>query len=313
MISRMYHKFLKTDIQNVFMHSVGLKIINSICLLLAMILILFYGNANAHTFSSDESASFLITIDEIKAQGDLIQIAIGSKDTESIISHMKKLKDLYTEDVNKEISEKNKRISSEIYSIINSLNSTNYADPNIKSKMLGLNDVLDESISIRILPGAENNSTVQALRFSGLINSIDKYYQNAFHKEPINMSQTNEMKKNHNSIMPMNSKDNQSLITDSTAYNTAKKLLITLKSVFDSKLKQADLKTGDNSLDIINKGLENLTSTINDKKPYEEAIKIIHGIIQPTLQEKFNLKLDQSISAKPSNNTKEHLPNMTVH
>jgi hypothetical protein len=91
-----------------------------------MILVLFYGNANAHTFSSDESASFLITIDEIKAQGDLIQIAIGGKDTESIISHMKKLKDLYTEDVNKEISEKNKRISSEIYSIINSLNFTNY-------------------------------------------------------------------------------------------------------------------------------------------------------------------------------------------
>ncbi|HJS65423.1 MAG TPA: hypothetical protein VJ767_11290 [Nitrososphaeraceae archaeon] len=274
---------------------------------------MFYSNAYAHTFSSDESASFLITIDEIKAQGDLIQMAINSKDTESIISHMNKLKDLYSEDINKEISEKSKRISTEIYSIVNSINSTNYDEPNIKSKMLGLNDVLDESISIRLSPGAENNSTVQALRFAGLVNSIDKYYVKTFHKEPMNMSQMNKMKKNHGSIMPMNPKDNQSLITDSTAYNTAKKLLITLKSVFDSKLKQADLKTGDNSLDIINKGLENLTSTINDKKPYEEAMKIIHGIIQPTLQEKFNLKLDQALSAKPSNNTKEHLPNMTVH
>lgn len=309
----MYHNFLKPHIQILFMHSVGFKIINSICLSLAMILVLFYSNAYAHTFSSDESASFLITIDEIKAQGDLIQMAINSKDTESIISHMNKLKDLYSEDINKEISEKSKRISTEIYSIVNSINSTNYDEPNIKSKMLGLNDVLDESISIRLSPGAENNSTVQALRFAGLVNSIDKYYVKTFHKEPMNMSQMNKMKKNHGSIMPMNPKDNQSLITDSTAYNTAKKLLITLKSVFDSKLKQADLKTGDNSLDIINKGLENLTSTINDKKPYEEAMKIIHGIIQPTLQEKFNLKLDQALSAKPSNNTKEHLPNMTVH
>lgn len=204
------------------MQSVGFKIINSLCLSLAIILLLFYGNANAHTFSSDESASFLVTMDKIKAQGDLIQISIGNKDTKSIISHMKELKDLYTEDVNKEISEKNKRISSEIYSIINSLNSTNYDDPNIKSKMLGLTDVLDESISIRILPGAENNSTVQALRFAGLINSIDKYYEKAFHKETKNMSQTNEMKKDYSSIMSMNSKGNQSLITDSTAYNTAK-------------------------------------------------------------------------------------------
>jgi len=95
--------------------------------------------------------------------------------------------------------------------------------------------------------------------------------------------------------------------------STTKKLLITLKSVFDSILKQADLKSGDNYLNIINNGIENLTSSINDKKPYEEAMKIIHGIIQPALQEKFNLALEQSLSTKPSNNTKEHLSNMTVH
>ena len=237
----MYHKFLKTDVQIPFMQSVGFKIINSICLSLAMILVLFYSNAYAHTFSSDESASFLVTIDEIKAHGDLIQMAINSKDTKSIIAHMNKLKDLYSEYINKEISEKNKRISTEIYSIINSLNSTNYDYPNIKSKMLDLNDLLDESISIRILPGAENNSTLQALRFAGLINSIDKYYVKAFHKESMNMSQMNETK-NHNSMMSMNSKHNQSSITDSTAYDTAKKLLITSKSVFESKLKQVDLR-----------------------------------------------------------------------
>jgi hypothetical protein len=309
----MYHKFLKTDIQIPFMQSVGFKIINSICLSLVMILVLFYSNAYAHTFSSDESASFLVTIDEIKIQGDLIQMAINSKDTKSIISHMNKLKDLYSEYINKEISEKNKRISTEIYSIINSLNSTNYDYPNIKSKMLDLNDLLDESISIRILPGAENNSTVQALRFAGLINSIDKYYVKAFHKESMNMSQMNEMKKDNRSLMSMNSKHNQSSITDSTAYDTAKKLLITLKSVFESKLKQVDLKNGVNYSDIINKGLENLTSVINDKRPYEEAIKIIHGIIQPTLKEEFNLKLAQSLPNKLGNGTKDHVSNVTVH
>ena len=309
----MYHKFLKTDIQIPFMQSVGFKIINSICLSLAMILVLFYSNAYAHTFSSDESASFLVTIDEIKAQGDLIQMAINSKDTKSIISHMNKLKDLYNEYINKEISEKNKRISTEIYSIINSLNSTNYDYPNIKSKMLDLNDLLDESISIRILPGAENNSTLQALRFAGLINSIDKYYVKVFHKESMNMSQMNEMKKDNSSLMSMNSKHNQSSITDSTAYDTAKKLLITSKSVFESKLKQVDLKNGVNYSDIINKGLENLTSVINDKRPYEEAIKIIHGKIQPTLKEEFNLKLAQSLPNKLGNGTKDDVSNVTVH
>ena len=86
-----------------------------------------------------------------------------------------------------------------------------------------------------------------------------------------------------------------------------------MKFVFESKLKQADLKTGDNRLDIINKGLENLTSVINDKRPYEEDVKIIHGIIQPTLQEKFNLTLAQSLPTKLGNNTKEHLSNTTVH
>lgn len=313
MISWMFHKFLKTYIQINIMKSMGFKIISSISLSLTLTLVLFYGNANAHTFSNDESASFLITIDEIKAQGDLIQVAIDSKDTKSITSHMNKLKDLYSEDIKEEIAEKNKRISTEIYSIINSLNSTNYDELDIKSKIQDLNDVLDESISIRLPVGVENNSTVQALRFAGLINSIDKYYEKAFHKEPISMAQKNEMKKDHSSIMPMNSKYNQTSVIDSTAYDTTKKLLITLKSVFDSILKQADLKSGDNYLNIINNGIENLTSSINDKKPYEEAMKIIHGIIQPALQEKFNLALEQSLSTKPSNNTKEHLSNMTVH
>ena len=227
------------------MTNMGFKIISLISLSLTLIIVVFYGNANAHTFTDDESASFLVTVDEIKAHGELIQVAIDSKDTKSIISHSNKLKELYTEDINKEISEKNKRIAGEIYSILNSINSTNYDDPNIKSKILDLNDVLDESISARLQLGAENNSTVQALRFSGLVNSIDKYYQKAFHEEPIKMSHKNEMKKDHSSMMSMNSKDNQSLITDSTAYETTKKLLITLKSVFDSKLKQVDLKNGD--------------------------------------------------------------------
>ena len=54
-------------------------------------------------------------------------------------------------------------------------------------------------------------------------------------------------------------------------------------------------------------------STINNKISYEETIKTIHVIIQPALQEKFNLNLQQSLSTKPSNNTKEHLGNMTAH
>lgn len=243
-----------------------------------------------HTFTTDESVIFLNLVDKLKAHAKLIEQFILEDDYESVFQHANLLKQLYSKEINDEIEEKNKRIANEISSIINtfsSLQANNMTQSQITNTINNLDAVLDESISVRISEDALNNSTIQALRLATLVNDIDVNYANSFSIQPYNMSTISIGQHDQNSSAHT-SKD----IQNQTSYQTTRGLLVpAVSELFESIKSEKEISNPD-KVTKLKEGFNNLTAIMEMKKPYNEVAKVIHGIIQPTLQELYSLKIN---------------------
>ncbi len=280
--------------------------IKKVALLLLLIIALTIINSEiyGHTFTTDESVLFLTLFDKLKTHAKLTEQFILENNYESAIQHSNLLKHLYTKEINDEIEEKNKRIANEISSFINtfsSLSSNNLTQSQINNTIQDFEAVLDESISVRISEDVLNNSTIQALRLATLVNDIDINYANSFSTQLHNMS-TMGMDQHDQQFMNMstmgmdqhdqNSSANESKdIQNYTAYQTAQELLVPVSQLFEEIRSEKEISNQD-KVTQLKEGIDNLTTIIEMKKPYNEVAKVIHGIIQPTLQELYNLKID---------------------
>ena len=279
--------------------------IKKVALLLLLIIAMPLINSEiySHTFTTDENVLFLVLVDKLKTQAMLIEQFILANDTESAIQHSNLLKQLYSKEINDEIEEKNKRIADEISSLINtisSLRSNNMTQSQITNTIQDFEAVLDESVSVRISQDVINNSTIQALRLATLINDIDVNYANSFSIQPYNMSamgmdQHSQQSMNMSAMgMDQHSQNSNNVskdIQNLTAYQTAQELLIPVKQVFEEIRSEKETSNQDQVIQL-KENIDNLTTIIEMKKPYNEVAKVIHGIIQPTLQELYNLKID---------------------
>ena len=280
--------------------------IKKVALLLLLIIAMPIINSEiyGHTFTTDESVLFLTLVDKLKTHAKLTEQFILGNNHESAIQHSNLLKQLYTKEINDEIEEKNERIANEISSFINtfsSLSSNNMTQSQINNTIQDFEAVLDESISVRISEDVLNNSTIQALRIATLVNDIDINYADSFSTQPYNMAtmgmdQHDEQSMNM-STMGMdqhrqNSSANESKdIQNYTAYQTAQELLVPVSQLFEEIRSEKEISNQD-KVTQLKEGIDNLTTIIEMKKPYNEVAKVIHGIIQPTLQELYNLKID---------------------
>ena len=280
--------------------------IKKVALLLLLIISMPIINSEiyGHTFTTDESVLFLTLVDKLKTHAKLTEQFILGNNHESAIQHSNLLKQLYTKEINDEIEEKNERIANEISSFINifsSLSSNNMTQSQINNTIQDFEAVLDESISVRISEDVLNNSTIQALRIATLVNDIDINYADSFSTQPYNMStmgmdQHDEQSMNMSTIgmdqHDQNSSANESKdIQNYTAYQTAQELVVPVSQLFEEIRSEKEISNQDKVIQLKG-GIDNLTTIIEMKKPYNEVAKVIHGIIQPTLQELYNLKID---------------------
>jgi hypothetical protein len=279
--------------------------IKKVALLLLLIIAMPLINSEiySHTFTTDENVLFLALVDKLKTHAMLIEQFILANDTESATQHSNLLKQFYSKEINDEIEEKNKRIADEISSLINtisSLRSNNITQSQITNTIQDFEAVLDESVSVRISQDVINNSTIQALRLATLINDIDVNYANSFSIQPYNMSamgmdQHVQQSMNMSAMgMDQHSQNSNNVskdIQNLTAYQTAQELLIPVKQVFEEIRSEKETSNQDKVIQL-KENIDNLTTIIEMKKPYNEVAKVIHGIIQPTLQELYNLKID---------------------
>lgn len=299
----MYHKFIIED-------NIIYDVLRALSVLFLLIITISISNNQiyAHTFSTNDSVVFLALVDKLKTQAQLTEQFFLENDYDSTLKHAQILKLLYNNDTNKEIQEKNERIANEISSFIkifSLIDPNNITQTQIAKTVLDFEAVLDEAISVRISEDILNNSTTQALRLATLVNDVDINYANSFNVQPYNISamnmdntsSTHQQPQSMNmSAMNMDKHDQNPTIVskeiqNDTAYSTALGLSYTISDLFKEIKSEYETNEPD-KVNQLSEGITNLVTIIEMKKPYTEVVKVIHGVIQPSLQELYDLKLN---------------------
>lgn len=250
---------------------------------------------HAHTFSSNESTSFLSRVDLIKSA--LVPI---KEDVSSNITLAKEqaqyAKSLITENVTKELKERNQRITTELISMLDSLQ--NISSKNLNADLSNLDDILAEAVTVRIERDQLRNTTIQALAFANDINKIlDDYTvavkgRNDNLNASMDMSKMSPMNMNKNSPMNKTGASNIENIKNLSAYQRANALTDIATNRFNTELKGKSNVTS--AMEEVAKGLEQLKLSIKDRASVVTVMGIVHGQIHPNLRIAFNLQLAQS-------------------
>jgi hypothetical protein len=164
-------------------------------------------NAFGHTFSPNESASFLSFVDQIQVESELVQTNLANDSTSLAQEHAKKAGSLLTSNITTEIAEENQRVANELTRAINDLQDISLSPQQVGSidqLVSDIDSILGEAESTRIEQEDLENATIQALAFADLVNSILENYGNAY---AVDFDMTNM------SNMPMMGQSNNNMST----------------------------------------------------------------------------------------------------
>lgn len=296
---------------------------------LLMVIVVLLAGFNTHTilghnFSPDESASFLALVNTLKAEAQMVQQNLATNNMSLASDHANKALALMTDDVNKEIAERNQRLSDDLNTALASLKtSTESAHGNKTASDTDLlvndiDDILDEIVTARIDPDQLNNSTIQMLAVVELLDEVLKNYGDAFAVgyDMTNMSMmTMDGNNNTNyssihSISTMNmgggdGSDNMSMedmsnsndtLINTTDYQTAQALAMKVQELFDNQIMNSSLsegsETADQTISSISAALGDLVTSIDGKASPMDIMMIVHTRIHPNLMTAFGLQLE---------------------
>lgn len=265
----------------------------------------------AHTFSGDESATFLALLEMIKTEAHLAQQNLGTN-----VTLAQNHADATTEHLDasqmKEISERNKRVANELNDSLtafkNAFNSTSPpTTSDIADKVSNLEAILGEVLSVRIDNDQLNNATVKALTINDLVGETLEHYGEAVGHEESNASSESNSTDHHSnstSIEDSNSEATHEVdanvtqganassssvqIVNDAPYQTAQALSSRIVELFnDVKSSALNVTAAEDA----QAGMENLKSAIDKKVPFDTLDELIDSTISPNLNSAFNLKL----------------------
>jgi hypothetical protein len=279
-----------------------------------------------HNFSPDESASFLALVNILKAEAQMVQQNLASNNMSLASDHANKALALLTDDVNKEIGERNQRLSDDLSTALASLKiSTESAQGNKTASDIDLlvndiNGILDEIVTARIDPDQLNNSTIQVLAVAELLDEVLRNYGDAFAVgyDMTNMSMmtmdghnnTNNSGENSSihSISTMNMSDgadnmsmedmsnSNDILINTTDFQTAQALALKVQELFDNQIMNSSLsegsETADQTINNVSAALEDLVRSIDGKASPMDIMMIVHTRIHPNLMAAFGLQLE---------------------
>lgn len=292
-------------------------------LLLGMIVILImslYSPVSAHNLSTNESAAFLAMTDALKAEVQLVQQNLVNNNMSLARDHANKALILITDDVNKEIAERNQRLSDDLNTDLASLMAStesasgNNATSDTDILVEDINGILDEIVSARIDPDQLNNSTTQALRMVELVDKLLTNYGDAYAVgfDMTNMSKMmgndsdgmtsmsatdTSMNNQSNNNMSMgggmsvnNTSNSDATLVNTTDYQSALALATKVQELFDSQIMNSPESSG-TAIDNIRSTLQELVTSINSKASPMDVMTIVHTKLHPNLITAFNLNL----------------------
>ena len=240
--------------------------------------------AFAHTFSGDESATFLALLEMIKTEAHLAQQNLGTNVTLAQ-EHAEATTEHLDANQTKEISERNTRVSNELNDSLTALkNAFNSTSPptasDIKDKVSNVDAILGEVLSVRIDKNQLNNVTVKASTINDLVGETLEHYGEAVGHEDTN--------KSSESNSTTNASSSAVKIVNEAAYQTAQALSSTVIELYkDVNSKALNSTAAENA----QSGLEMLKSDIDKKVPFDSLDKLIDSTISPALNSGYDLKL----------------------
>lgn len=240
--------------------------------------------AFAHTFSGDESATFLALLEMIKTEAHLAEQNLGTNVTLAH-EHAEATTEHLDANQTKEISERNTRVSNELNDSLTALkNAFNSTSPptasDIKDKVSNVDATLGEVLSVRIDKNQLNNVTVKASTINDLVGETLEHYGEAVGHEDTN--------KSSESNSTTNASSSAVKIVNEAAYQTAQALSSRVIELYkDVNSKALNSTAAEN----VQSGLEMLKSDIDKKVPFDSLDKLIDSTISPALNSAYDLKL----------------------
>ena len=281
-------------------------------------------NVYGHTFTPNESASFLSLVDQLRVESELVQMSLRNDNLSLAREHANKAAALLTSNVTKEIAEQNQRVADDLSMAINDLQNISSTEQkkSVDQLVSNIDAILSEAVTTRIEQEQRTNSTIQALAFASLVNNILTEYGNAYALEydMNNMSNMTMLGNNSSKVMSgmanggnnsdsnmdsmnmssstMMNQDNETKrnysIVDITDYQSAQALAAKASEIFNVELKPMAPNNTTAFVTNLENGLVQLNSSIRSKASPMDIMMIVHTQIHPNLLEAFNLGLRQT-------------------
>jgi hypothetical protein len=162
-------------------------------------------NVYGHTFTPNESASFISLVDQLRVESKLVQMSLRNDNLSLAQEHANKSAALLTSNVTKEIAEQNQRVADELSMAIIELQniSSTGQKKSVDQLVSNIDAILGEAVTTRIEQEQRTNSTIQALAFASLVNNILTEYGNAYAVEYDMTNMSNMARLGNNTSMVM--------------------------------------------------------------------------------------------------------------
>lgn len=259
---------------------------------LLVLLIMIGPSANrsvlGHTFSGDESASFLTKVEMIKIESQLAEEQLSNNVTLAK-GHAEHLSEHITANDTEEISERNSRLATELNNTLtdfsNAFETGTPSQSEITDKVTNITDIIAEVVNTRIDEEQLSNDTVKALVINDLLGETLEHYGIALgNTEGEHESEHDEnMTSSHSTD---NNNNESSNIVDNANYQSAQAAVLRAIEIFNEI--KPDSNTNSTELgDTFNA----LKEKIDNKAPLDEIDTIVDEKLTSLLNSIFKLDL----------------------
>ena len=254
-----------------------------------VLLLAFNSNTNnfilGHTFSGDESASFLTIVEMMKIESQLAEEQLPSNVTVAK-EHAEHMTELLTANDTKEISERNPRLATELNGtltdFVSAFETESPSESEVKDKVSNISDILSEVVSARIDKEQLNNITVKAEVVNDLVGKSLEHYGSALGMEENGHDENNTSATNTTE----NVNNETAKIVDEGDYQSAQAAISRAIDTYN------EIKPNENTNSSeLGDSLSSLKSKIDSKSPFDQIDKIVDDKITPLLNDIFKLNL----------------------
>ena len=238
-----------------------------------------------HTFSGDESASFLTLVEMMKIESQLAEEQLPSNVTVAK-EHAEHTTELLTANDTKEISERNPRLATELNGtltdFVSAFETESPSESEVKDKVSNISDILSEVVSARIDKEQLNNITVKAEVVNDLVGKSLEHYGSALGMEENGHDENNTSATNTTE----NVNNETAKIVDEGDYQSAQAAISRAIDTYN------EIKPNENTNSSeLGDSLSSLKSKIDSKSPFDQIDKIVDDKITPLLNDIFKLNL----------------------